>query len=67
MNVNNYINEFLRPDQKILNFYTKADKLNQSSKSAVLKFDPNGILVSTLNKVGIDKARELIVTRALGR
>ncbi len=67
MNVNNYINEFLRPDQKILNFYTKADKLNQSSKSAVLKFDPNGILVSTLNKVGIDKARELIVARALGR
>lgn len=67
MNVNNYINEFLRPDQKILNFYTKADKLNQSSKSAVLKFDPNGILVSTLNKVGIDKARELIVTRTLGR
>ncbi|QKF60932.1 ribosome biogenesis GTP-binding protein YihA/YsxC [Campylobacter curvus] len=67
VNVNNYINEFLRPDQKILNFYTKADKLNQSSKSAVLKFDPNGILVSTLNKVGIDKARELIVTRALGR
>lgn len=67
VNVNNYINEFLRPDQKILNFYTKADKLNQSSKSAVLKFDPNGILVSTLNKVGIDKARELIVARALGR
>lgn len=67
MNVNNYINEFLRPDQKILNFYTKADKLNQSSKSAVLKFDPNGTLVSTLNKVGIDKARELIVTRTLGR
>ncbi|EJP75540.1 MULTISPECIES: ribosome biogenesis GTP-binding protein YihA/YsxC [Campylobacter] len=67
MNVNNYINEFLRPDQKILNFYTKADKLNQSSKSAVLKFDPNGTLVSTLNKVGIDKARELIVARALGR
>jgi len=67
VNVNNYINEFLRPDQKILNFYTKADKLNQSSKSTVLKFDPNGTLVSTLNKVGIDKARELIVTRALGR
>lgn len=67
VNVNNYINEFLRPDQKILNFYTKADKLNQSSKSAVLKFDPNGILVSTLNKVGIGKARELIVARALGR
>ncbi|WP_169784178.1 ribosome biogenesis GTP-binding protein YihA/YsxC [Campylobacter curvus] len=67
VNVNNYINEFLRPDQKILNFYTKADKLNQSSKSAVLKFDPNGTLVSTLNKSGIDKARELIVTRALGR
>ncbi|MCD8213026.1 MAG: ribosome biogenesis GTP-binding protein YihA/YsxC [Campylobacter sp.] len=67
INVNNYLNGFLRADQKILNIYTKADKLNQSLKSAVLNFDPQGILVSTLNKSGLDKARELIVNQALGR
>ncbi|MBE2984729.1 YihA family ribosome biogenesis GTP-binding protein [Campylobacter sp. RM9344] len=66
-NVNSYINSFLRADQKVLNLYTKADKLNQSSRSAVMKFDPKGILVSTLNKNNIDKARDKIINLALGR
>ena len=32
-----------------------------------MKFDPSGILVSTLNKSGIEKAREAIINNALGR
>ncbi|MBR8462554.1 YihA family ribosome biogenesis GTP-binding protein [Campylobacter sp. faydin G-24] len=64
--VNEYLHSFIRADQKILNLYTKADKLNQSSKSAVMRFDPSGVLVSTLNKNGIDKARELIVKHTFG-
>ena len=67
VNVDSYIKSFLRADQKILNLYTKSDKLNQSQKSAIMKFDPSGILVSTLNKSGIDKAREAIINHALGR
>ena len=62
-----YLKSFLRADQKILNLYTKSDKLNQSQKSAVMKFDPSGILVSALNKSGIEKAREAIINNALGR
>ncbi|AQW84861.1 ribosome biogenesis GTP-binding protein YihA/YsxC [Campylobacter pinnipediorum] len=65
-NVNDYITSFLRPDQKLLNLYTKSDKLNQSLKSAVLKNDPDGILVSTLNKNGIEKALNTIIKKTLG-
>ncbi|AQW86459.1 ribosome biogenesis GTP-binding protein YsxC/EngB [Campylobacter pinnipediorum subsp. caledonicus] len=65
-NVNDYITSFLRPDQKLLNLYTKSDKLNQSLKSAVLKNDPDGILVSTLNKNGIERALNTIIKKALG-
>ena len=67
VNVDSYLKSFLRADQKILNLYTKSDKLNQSQKSAIIKFDPSGILVSTLSKSGIDKAREAIINHALGR
>ena len=67
VNVDSYLKSFLRADQKILNLYTKSDKLNQSQKSAIMKFDPSGILVSTLSKRGIDKAREAIINHALGR
>lgn len=67
VNVDAYLKSFLRADQKILNLYTKSDKLNQSQKSAIMKFDPSGILVSTLSKSGIDKAREAIINHALGR
>ena len=67
VNVDSYLKSFLRADQKILNLYTKSDKLNQSQKSAIMKFDPSGVLVSTLSKSGIDKARESIINHALGR
>ncbi|WP_462103540.1 ribosome biogenesis GTP-binding protein YihA/YsxC [Campylobacter concisus] len=67
VNVDSYLKSFLRADQKILNLYTKSDKLNQSQKSAIMKFDQSGILVSTLSKSGIDKAREAIINYALGR
>ena len=67
VNVDSYLKSFLRADQKILNLYTKSDKLNQSQKSAIMKFDLSGILVSTLSKSGIDKAREAIINHALGR
>ncbi|CZE49249.1 ribosome biogenesis GTP-binding protein YihA/YsxC [Campylobacter geochelonis] len=65
-NVDEYLKSFLRPDQKILNFYTKSDKLNQSDRSKVLKFDKDAKFVSTLKKTGIKEARELIVNGALG-
>ncbi len=54
--VDKYISSLLRPDQKILNIFTKADKLNQKEKSALRKDFPDGLLVSSSKKSGIDKA-----------
>lgn len=66
LEVSKYLKDFLKPDQVILNFYTKSDKLNQSEKSAVLKFDENAIFISSHKNQGINEARELIVKKALG-
>ncbi len=54
--VGEYISSLLRPDQKILNIFTKSDKLNQKEKSALRKDFPDGLLVSSSKKSGIDKA-----------
>ncbi len=54
--VDEYISSLLRPDQKILNIFTKSDKLNQKEKSALRKDFPSSLLVSSSKKSGIDKA-----------
>lgn len=64
--IRDYLESFVRPDQQILNIYTKADKINQSAKSAILKFDPNAILVSNLKKSGLQKAFDLIIKGVFG-
>ncbi|MGP1485087.1 MAG: ribosome biogenesis GTP-binding protein YihA/YsxC [Campylobacter sp.] len=64
--VNDYLQSFLRADQKILNFLTKSDKLNQSQKAAVQKAYPNAHFVSVLKKTGLEKANELIYKNTLG-
>lgn len=65
INLKNYINKFKRADQEFIAFYTKCDKLNQSEKSAILKYDKNAHLVSVLKGIGIDEARQIIVDRSL--
>ena len=55
-NVEDYVKTILRPDQKLLRIFTKADKLNQKEKSALRKDFPNALLVSSSKKSGIDKA-----------
>jgi len=50
--VHEYINSFLRADQKYLPIFTKIDKLNQKEKRALrLKF-PNAIFISNSKKLG---------------
>ena len=65
-NLQNYLASFLRGDQKVMRLYTKADKLNQSERAKLLRYDPQAILVSTLKGSGLAKAREIIVRRAFG-
>ena len=65
-NLQNYLASFLRGDQKVVRLYTKADKLNQSERAKLFKYDPQAILVSTLKGSGLAKAREIIVRGAFG-
>ncbi len=59
-NVEIYLNTLLKADQKILQIYTKADKLNQKEKSALKKDFPKALLVSSSKKSGVNVATELI-------
>nr|WP_315057683.1 GTPase [uncultured Campylobacter sp.] len=65
-NLQNYLASFLRGDQKVVRLYTKADKLNQSERAKLLRYDPQAVLVSTLKGGGLQKAREIIVRGAFG-
>ena len=65
-NLQNYLSSFLRGDQKVVRLYTKADKLNQSERAKLLRYDPQAVLVSTLKGSGLQKAREIIVRGAFG-
>lgn len=65
-NADSYIRSFLRPDQALIKFYTKSDKLNQKEKAAVLKHDPSAKFMSIKNEKQILNAREIIVKMALG-
>lgn len=66
INLKNYIKEFKRADQEFITFYTKCDKLNQSEKNAVLKYDKFAHLVSVLKGSGINEAREIIINKVFG-
>jgi GTP-binding protein len=65
--VKSYIDSILRADQKVLNIYTKADKLTQKESSAILRQDKNALLVSVLKKRGIDEANEKIFSLLFGK
>ena len=50
--VERYISEFIRPDQRYLMVFTKIDKLNQKEKSRLKRDFPNAITLSNLKKNG---------------
>ena len=54
-NVENYIAEFIRPDQKYLTVFTKIDKLNQKERAKLKRDFPGSITVSNLKKNGHDR------------
>ncbi len=53
--VQNYISEFIRPDQKYLTVFTKIDKLNQKERNKLKREFPGSITVSNLKKNGHDR------------
>jgi len=62
--IDNDVREFLKSikkdDQKIIEIFTKTDKLNQKELSRLKKDFKNCILVSNLKKTGVNKANEAI-------
>jgi GTP-binding protein len=64
--VGEYIDSILRADQRVLNIYTKSDKLTQNESMTILK-DKNALLVSVLKKRGIDEVNERIFNLLFGK
>ncbi len=60
IDVREYLKNIKKDDQMILEIFTKADKLNQKAKSKLKKEFPDALMVSNLNKSGIQKANEKI-------
>ena len=64
--VERYIQEFLRPDQRYLTVFTKADKLNQKERGALLRDFPGAILLSNLKKSGQERIQQAIFESIFG-
>ena len=55
-----FLDSIKRPDQQILDVYTKIDKLKQNDLAKLRNRHPGAILVSNLKKRGIDQLRDAI-------
>lgn len=64
--VQKYITEFIRGDQRYLTVFTKIDKLNQKERNALKRDFPNAIFLSTLKKQGSDKLHNEIFKTIFG-
>ncbi len=60
LEVEKFLEDIKREEQKIIQIFTKSDKLKQKDISALKKRYPNALLVSNLKQKNIDKAREEI-------
>ncbi len=66
LSVENYLQNFLKSDQKILRVFTKCDKLNQSEKARLKNEFKDAILVSNLTKFGLSSLESIIIDQVLG-
>lgn len=64
--VESYIAEFIRPDQKYLTVFTKIDKLNQKERAKLKKDFPGSITLSNLKKNGHDRVHQNILETIFG-
>lgn len=61
-----YISEFIRPDQKYLTVFTKIDKLNQKERNKLKREFPGSITLSNLKKNGHDRVHTNILETIFG-
>ena len=53
--VEKFISEFIRPDQKYITLFTKIDKLNQKERGKLKRDFPGSIALSNSKKSGLDR------------
>lgn len=59
--VENYIADFIRPDQRYLTVFTKIDKLNQKERAKLKREFPGSITLSNLKRNGHDRVHQIIL------
>ncbi|DAB40898.1 MAG TPA: YihA family ribosome biogenesis GTP-binding protein [Sulfurovum sp. UBA12169] len=64
--VEKYIKEFIRPDQRYLTVFTKIDKLNQKERAKLKNDFPGCIVLSNLKTKGHDKVHLEILQTIFG-
>ena len=64
--VREYLKTIKKADQEVIEIFTKADKLKQKEKAKLLKEFPDAILISNLQKSGIQKTRDIIFKSLFG-
>ncbi len=64
--VEKYISEFIRPDQRYLTVFTKIDKLNQKERAKLKKEFPGAITLSNLKKSGTQGVHREIFSTVFG-
>jgi GTP-binding protein len=61
-----YISDFVRGDQKYLTVFTKIDKLNQKERNKLKREFPHAITLSNLKKRGYERVHETILETIFG-
>ena len=64
--VQNYIAELIRPDQRYLTVFTKMDKLNQKERAKLKREFPDAIMLSNLKRNGHDRVHYEILDAIFG-
>jgi GTP-binding protein len=64
--VQSYISEFIRPDQRYLTVFTKIDKLNQKERSKLKREFPGSITLSNLKKNGHERVHQEVMDAIFG-
>jgi len=64
--VQTYISDFIRGDQKYLTVFTKIDKLNQKERNKLKREFPSAITLSNLKKKGYERVHQTILETIFG-
>jgi len=64
--VEKYISEFIKPDQRYLTVFTKIDKLNQKERAKLKRDFPGSITLSNFKKSGTERVHREIFETVFG-